>query len=142
MICPRRETDPAENGNFPRAYTRAPARLDSIQKPGAPADGNVRHGRSHTGIPGTRRVIDRRASLVPASRNGTNSRMERKKTGRPPRGVRKQAAYKLPVALLEAMSRYAAEHGMTVTDLVGESVADRVGVPYMPQEGLPLTKAS
>lgn len=68
--------------------------------------------------------------------------MERKKTGRPSKGDRKLAGYKLPVALLEAMSRYAAEHGMTMTDLVGESVADRIGVPYMPQEGLPLTKAS
>jgi hypothetical protein len=88
------------------------------------------------------RVVSRRASRIPSRRIGRHSFMERKKAGRPPRGVRKMAAYKLPVALLEAMSRHAAEHGMTVTDLVGEALADRVGVPYMPQEGLPLNKAS
>ena len=68
--------------------------------------------------------------------------MERKKTGRPRRGERKQAGYMLPVTLLAAMRRYASERGMSVTDLVGEAVAARIGEPYMPEEGLPFEEAS
>jgi hypothetical protein len=68
--------------------------------------------------------------------------MERKKTGRPSKGDRTQTTFKLPTPLLAAAKRYAAEHGMTVTDLVGETLAERVGTTYQTQEGLPLNKAS
>lgn len=68
--------------------------------------------------------------------------MERKKIGRPSKGDRRLASYKLPTPLLEAVREHAAQRGMTVTDLVGELLAAEVGMPYMTQEGLPLTKAS
>lgn len=71
-----------------------------------------------------------------------NPPMERKKTGRPPRGDRRLANFRLPVHLLAALKAHAANRGMTVTDLVGEALAAEVGVPYMPQEGLPLDRAS
>lgn len=68
--------------------------------------------------------------------------MERRKTGRPSKGDRKMASFKLPTQLLVAMRTRAAERGMTATDLVGELIANEVGVPYQTQEGLPLNKAS
>lgn len=75
-------------------------------------------------------------------RNGRNTLMERKKTGRPSKGDRRMASFKLPTPLLAAMRKHAAERGMTATDLVGELIASEVGMPYQTQEGLPLTKAS
>jgi hypothetical protein len=68
--------------------------------------------------------------------------MERKKTGRPSKGDRKLASFRLPVPLIDALKPHAAERGMTVTDLVGGLLAAEVGIPYQTQEGLPLTKAS
>jgi len=68
--------------------------------------------------------------------------MERRKTGRPSKGDRRLASYKLPTPLLEAVREHAARRGMTVTDLVGELLAAEVGMPYLTQEGLPLNKAS
>jgi hypothetical protein len=68
--------------------------------------------------------------------------MERRKPGRPSKGDRRLVNFKLPVALVEAMKVHAAQHGMTATDLVGELIAAKVGMPYQVQEGLPLNKAS
>jgi predicted DNA binding CopG/RHH family protein len=68
--------------------------------------------------------------------------MERKKTGRPSKGDRAFVNFKLPRPLIAAIKQQAAERGMTITDLVGEALASEVGVPYQPQEGLPLTRAS
>jgi hypothetical protein len=68
--------------------------------------------------------------------------MERKKTGRPSKGDRRLASFKLPTPLLAAMREHAAKRGMTATDLVGELLAAEIGMPYHTQEGLPLNKAS
>lgn len=68
--------------------------------------------------------------------------MERKKPGPAPRGDRRMANFRLPVHLLDALREHAAAQGMTATDFVGQLIADEVGVPYLAQEGLPLTKAS
>lgn len=68
--------------------------------------------------------------------------MERRKPGRPSKGVRRHVSYKLPVDLLDAARAYAEKHGMTTTDLMGEALAARVGTRYQLQEGLPLHKAS
>jgi hypothetical protein len=77
-------------------------------------------------------------------------RMERKKTGRPPKpgGPRIARTYRLPAQLVEAIEEYADKHGMHQVDLVGQSLADKLGVPYTPQqlpldpEGRRLNKAS
>jgi hypothetical protein len=71
-------------------------------------------------------------------------RMERKKTGRPRKagGPRRTSAFELPVTLLDALAEYAKREGMHQVDVVGEAIAQRIGVPYLPQEGLPLNKAS
>lgn len=68
--------------------------------------------------------------------------MERRKRGRPSKGPRKELRPRLPTALYDAVCREAAASGMTLNDYVGEILAERTGVPYMTQEGLPLTKAS
>ncbi len=65
--------------------------------------------------------------------------MERKKTGRPSKGERRQVNFKFPIPLLVAMRERAAERGMTATDLMGELLAAEVGIPYQTQEALPRT---
>lgn len=71
--------------------------------------------------------------------------MERRKPGRPWKGHRRLANFKLPVPLLDAVKEHAAQRGITVTDLVGGLLAAEVGMTYpcyTTQEGLPLDKAS
>lgn len=68
--------------------------------------------------------------------------MERKKTGRPSKGDRKLVNYRLPRHLTEALEERARARGMTLTDLVGETLARECGVTYQLQEGLPLRDAS
>jgi hypothetical protein len=70
--------------------------------------------------------------------------MERKKIGRPPKpgGPRKRLTFELPISLIAALDAYAEQHGMHKVDFIGEVLADRLGVPYTTQEGLPLNKAS
>lgn len=68
--------------------------------------------------------------------------MERRKPGRPSKGDRVNTSFRLPTHLMTALKERAAHQGMTVTDLVGKLVATEVGLPYMPQEGLPLDRAS
>jgi hypothetical protein len=68
--------------------------------------------------------------------------MERRKPGRPSKGDRKLASFRLPTPLIAALKPHAAKRGMTVTDLVGEVLSNEVGVPYQTQEGLPLNQAS
>ena len=65
--------------------------------------------------------------------------MERKKTGRPSKGDRRQVRARVPVALFDALQREAERRGMTCNDLVGEHLAALVGVPYSPQEALSLS---
>lgn len=65
--------------------------------------------------------------------------MERKKTGRPSKGPRDRFDVRLPKNLAAAVREQAARRGLTVNDLVGELLAADVGVPYRPQEALPLT---
>jgi hypothetical protein len=57
-------------------------------------------------------------------------------TGRPWKGPRRQLRAQIPVSLFEAVYSEAASRGMTVTDLVGETLAREVHVPYSPQEAL------
>jgi hypothetical protein len=68
--------------------------------------------------------------------------VERKKTGRPPKGDRTGVSLLLPTAFKAAAKEHAAQRGMTFTDLVGELLAKEIGLPYQTQEGLPLNKAS
>lgn len=136
------EAHPACDGNLPRAYTRAHARLDSPDAALLLVPEISPHGRSRTRAPATRRVIARRAFAVSTLRNGRKLAMERKKTGRPSKGDRAFVNFKLPRPLIAAMKEQAAERGMTITDLVGETLAAEVGVPYQLQEGLPLNQAS
>lgn len=42
----------------------------------------------------------------------------------------------MPVQLRRALLEEAARRGMTVNDLVGETLAELTGVPYDPQEAL------
>jgi predicted DNA binding CopG/RHH family protein len=51
-------------------------------------------------------------------------------------------AARLPRPLADAVGEYAAQKGMTVNDLIGELLAERVGMPYQEQEALPLTKSA
>lgn len=67
--------------------------------------------------------------------------MQRRKPGRPSRGEREPLYVKMPVHLLETLRFHAAGRGMTVTDLVGETLARELGIPYMKQETLPLTSS-
>jgi predicted HicB family RNase H-like nuclease len=68
--------------------------------------------------------------------------MERKKTGRPSKGLRTPINFRVPPALHQAAKQRAEEHGMTLNDYLGELLADELGVAYHPQGGLPLSKAS
>lgn len=49
---------------------------------------------------------------------------------------------KLPIVLADAAHDHAARRGMTLTDLIGELLADATGQPYKPQEALPLQKSA
>lgn len=68
--------------------------------------------------------------------------MERRKPGPPSKGEREEVRARVPVQLRRALQAEASRRGMTFNDFVGEALAELVGVPYAPQEGLPLTKAS
>jgi hypothetical protein len=70
--------------------------------------------------------------------------MPTRKIGRPPKagGPRKRITFDLPVSLLAALDDQATERGMHKVDLVGQVLAEALDVPYMPQEGLPLNRAS
>jgi hypothetical protein len=58
--------------------------------------------------------------------------MEERKRGRPSKGPRKSINVFLPLDLSEALQETAARDGMTMTDVVGEAIAERVGTPYAP----------
>lgn len=78
-------------------------------------------------------MIDRRVD-VPASRNGgRTSAMERKKTGRPSKGARKQVNVRLPLPLVQAAHEQALQQGVTLNDFLGELLAEKTGVPYQHQ---------
>ena len=62
--------------------------------------------------------------------------VERKKPGPKGKGPRKELRPRIPPALYEAVVRDAASAGMTLNDFVGELLAERTGVPYLPQEAL------
>lgn len=64
------------------------------------------------------------------------------KPGRPSKGEREPLHVLVPVHLLEALRFRAKSQGMTVTDLVGETLAHELGESYMEQEALPLSEAS
>lgn len=65
--------------------------------------------------------------------------MERKKTGRPSKGQRREVRARVPVSLFDALHEEARRRGMTINDIVGEQLAALVGVPYSPQEALSLS---
>ena len=65
--------------------------------------------------------------------------MERKKTGRPSKGLRREVRARVPVSLFEALHTEAGRRGVTVNDLVGEHLSVLVGVPYSSQEALSLS---
>lgn len=68
--------------------------------------------------------------------------MERKKPGRKSKGDRRQVNTRQPRALAEAAQAEAARRGMDLTEFVGRLLADATGVPYEPQEALPLAKSA
>lgn len=68
--------------------------------------------------------------------------MERRKPGPRPKGDRHLVNYRLPRHLTSALQKEAARRGMTATDLVGETLARELEVPYMDQEALPLSTTS
>lgn len=87
-------------------------------------------------------LVPRRASRVSGCSNGRNSRMERKKTGRPSKGERTPINIRVPTKLQQAVKNRAKQRGMTLNDYVGSLLAQDTGVPYDAQEGLPLSQAS
>ncbi len=62
--------------------------------------------------------------------------VERRKPGRPSKGPRVQLKARMPEQLYAAALEEAARRGMTLTDFVGELIADSTGVPYTAQEAL------
>ena len=62
--------------------------------------------------------------------------MARRNVGRPSKGEREEVRARVPVSLRRALQQEAARRGMTVNDLVGETLAELTGVPYAEQEGL------
>jgi predicted HicB family RNase H-like nuclease len=62
--------------------------------------------------------------------------MARRKTGRPSKGEREEVRARVPISLRRALQEEAARRGMTVNDLVGETLAELTGVPYTEQEAL------
>lgn len=65
--------------------------------------------------------------------------VEHKKPGRPSKGSRKQVKVRLPDALAVAFQQEAERRGISVTDWIGQFAAEQTGIPYQPQEELPLT---
>lgn len=68
--------------------------------------------------------------------------MERRKPGPAPKGDRILVNYKLPRHLVEALRAEAVRYGMTMTDFLGETLAEKLEVSYMDQEALPLSTTS
>lgn len=68
--------------------------------------------------------------------------MERRKIGRPSRGDRRQVKVLMPRKLADALMAEAQRRGTTMTDFIGETVAQEIGLPYMEQEALPTSTAS
>lgn len=64
--------------------------------------------------------------------------MERKKTGRPSKGLRHATMVKTPIPLHEAVVQRARSLGMTLTDYYLWLASADTGVPADVQEGLPL----
>ncbi len=62
--------------------------------------------------------------------------VEQRKPGRRSKGPRVQMKHRVPPELHDAVIAEAERRGMTLNDLVGEMLADLVGVPYMQQEAL------
>lgn len=62
--------------------------------------------------------------------------VERKKPGPPSKGPRVQLKARMPEQLYAAALQEAARRGMTLTDFVGELIAESTGVPYSFQEAL------
>ena len=62
--------------------------------------------------------------------------MARRNVGRPSKGERQEVRARVPVSLRRALQEEAARRGMTVNDLVGETLAELTGVPYADQEAL------
>ena len=62
--------------------------------------------------------------------------MARRNVGRPSKGEREEVRARVPVQLRRALQQEAARRGMTVNDLIGETLADLTGVPYADQEAL------
>lgn len=67
--------------------------------------------------------------------------MERRKPGRPSKGVRVDMKVRVPPTLRDAFQAEAEKRGMTVNDLAGEMFAQLTGTPYSRQEALPLSNA-
>jgi hypothetical protein len=65
--------------------------------------------------------------------------MEPKKPGRKSKGDRCQVNTLQPRALVNAAAAKAARHGMTLTDYVGQLLADDLGMTYQAQEALSLS---
>ena len=62
--------------------------------------------------------------------------MARRNVGRPSKGEREEVRARVPIQLRRALQEEAARRGMTVNDLIGETLADLTGVPYAEQEAL------
>jgi hypothetical protein len=61
-----------------------------------------------------------------------------KKPGRPSKGSRKQVKVRLPDALAAAFQQEAERRGISITDWIGQFASEQTGIPYQPQEALPL----
>lgn len=70
--------------------------------------------------------------------SGKTLAVERKKPGRKSKGDRCQVNTRQPRVLTEAAEAEAARRGMTMTNFVGQLLADAVGLPYQSQGELPL----
>lgn len=79
------------------------------------------------------------ASTVLASRFDRTSRVERKKPGRRSKGDRCQVNTRQPRVLAARAEAEAARRGMTMTDFIGQLLAEAVGIPYDPQEAIKIS---
>lgn len=80
----------------------------------------------------------RRVAQFVRAKTDRTAHMERKRTGRPPKGLgpRCEVRARLPVQLAEALQEEAARRGMSFTDFVGEWASEVTGMPYSNQEAL------